>query len=340
MLAWPRPLSRRRAAALALGLALAAVALASCVGAAPAPSTTTTASREAAACGAATQATLAAVDATVAQHIYANELAGREVSLDVAGVTGAADLRRAVGADDAAATLRAARRIVYHPAWHIVRLRVFDASGRLLADFGGAHVIAPVAGVLKSGSRTIGRFVMSVQDDIGETKLETRFVGDPVAIYVSGSLVAERYATFPVSAPPGPSLTIGATRYAVVSQTFRAVPSGELTEVMLVPPPAPSLRRLRCPLVRAQEFGRVARRLAALATDLGHQYPGYAATVATYTGVEVFVLSGSRLLGTSAGGAPAKPPTSGTLAHRGKSWLVFSFQPLPPARIYLLIPPL
>ncbi len=313
------------------------IALASCGSAAPAPSARVASSPGA--CGAAAQATVAAVDATVAAHIYGNELAGREVNFDIANITGATDLRKAVAADDAPATLKAVTRIVYHPAWHIVRLRVFNAAGKLLADFGGPHVIAPVAGVLQSGSRTIGRFVMSVQDDTGETKLETRFVGNPVAIYFRGAVVAERQASFPPAPPPGSSLTIGATRYAVVSQTFKSFPSGALVEVMLVPPPAPSLRRLSCPLVRTQEFGRIALRLAALATDLAHQYPGYAATVATYTGANVFVRSGSRLLGTSGGAGPAKPPMSGTIVYLGKTWLVFSASPLPPARIYLLIPP-
>jgi hypothetical protein len=109
--------------------------------------------------------------------------------------------------------------------------------------------------------------------------------------------------------------------------------------VTLVAPPAPSLARLDCALVRAQEFGRVAMRFAALATDLGHQYPGYAATVALYTGVDVFVRSAGRLVGTSGGAGPANPPASGTVIYLGKRWLVFSFPALPPARVYLLIPP-
>ena len=328
-----------------MACALAALALASCAGAGAGPSTNAThslppARPAATACGPAAQATVAAVDATVAEHIYANELAGDEVSSDIAHVTGAADLRKAVAADNLVAAFAAARRIVFHPAWHIVHLQVFDTAGKLLADFGGAYVIAPVAGVLRSGSRTIGRFLMSVQDDTGETKLETRFVGNPVAIYLSsGFLVADRYATFPPATPPGPTLTIGATRYAVVRQTFEAFPSGALVEVMLVPPPALPLAKLSCAAVRAQEFGRVALRLAALATDLPKQYPAYAATVAIYTGADVFVRSGGRLLGTSGGAGPAQPPTSGTISYLGRTWLVFSASPLPPARIYLLIPP-
>ena len=74
-------------------------------------------------------------------------------------------------------------RLVYHPIWHIVRLRVLDAAGHVLADIGGPYVIAPVPGVLRPDGRAIGSFVMSVQDDVGFTKLETHAVGDPIGIY-------------------------------------------------------------------------------------------------------------------------------------------------------------
>jgi hypothetical protein len=291
------------------------------------------------ACGAGTQAAVATVDATAAEHIYANELAGTEVSFDVAQVTGAADLRSAVAAGNAAATFAAVHRIVFHPAWHIVRLRVLSAAGRLLADIGGPYVIAPVAGVLRWRGRTVGRFVMSVQDDTGETKLETRFVGDPIGIYVGGLLVAERYASLPPAPPAGSALTLARTRYAVVRQTFRSFPTGTLEELLLVPPPSLSLRRANCDSVRAGEFGRIAARLAALATALRKQYPGYAATVHIYTGADVFVRDGAKQLASSDGAGPRPLPRTGSVSYHGRHWLVFSFEPRPPARVYVLAPP-
>jgi hypothetical protein len=327
----PLPRLGRRLCAAAIALLVAAALTDS-----PAGASTSTSDP---ACGSATQATLAAVDATVAAQIYDNEVSGREVRTDIANVTGAADLRAAVAADNAKATHAAVLRLIFHPAWHIVRLQVFDRSGRLLADIGGAYTIAPVPGVLKSGSRTIGSFIMSVQDDTGETKLETRFVGDPIAIYVLGLRVAERNANFPQGVPSGSFLNLGGKRYALVSQTFNAFPSGPLVETLAIPAPAPALAGLPCSLVRAYEFGRVAQRLAVLATDLPDQYPGYATTVAMYTGVDVFVHSGSRLLGTSGGTGPAKPPSSGTVKYDHASWLVYSFETEPSVRVYLLIPP-
>jgi hypothetical protein len=341
VLAKPCPRSTRRAALTTVAL-VAVLALTACASgdpARPAPRAATARPAVVAACGEATQSTVAAVDATAAQHIYGNELAGREVNTDLVNVTSALDLRRAVAADDRVATIAAVDRIIFHPAWHIVRLQVFDADGKLLADVGGVYTIAPVGGVLQDGPRKIGHFLMSVQDDTGETKLETRFVGNPVAIYLRGFLVAVRYARFPAGEPPGATVTIAGKVYSVVKQTFNAFPTGTVEEVMLVPPPPASLELLSCPLVRAQEFGRIAMRLASLATSLANQYPGYASTVAIYTGTDVFVRSGRRLLGTSGGPGPTNPPTSGTVSYQGRDWLVFSFAPRPPARVYLLIPP-
>ncbi len=290
-----------------------------------------------AACGASTLATIAAVDATVTTDIYRNELAGTEVNFDLRQITAAADLLTAVTKGDRAATLRAVSRIVYHPAWHIVRLRVLDAAGHILADVGGPYVIAPVPGVLRSGGRLVGSFVMSVQDDLGVTKLETRFVGDPIGIYLKGKLVADLGASFPSTPPTGSGLTLSGVGYRAVAQTYDAFPAGTLSAVILVAPPKGSLARQPCAVVRAGEFGRVAARLAQLAPTLTQHYYGYATTVRIYTGAEVFVREGARQLTSSGGPGPTVLPTSGTVSYQRRSWLVFSFEPRPPTRVYLLI---
>ena len=295
--------------------------------------------RTSAACGSASTATIAAVDATVVSDIYRNELAGTEVSFDLAQITGAHDLLAAVARHNQAATLKAVQRIVYHPAWHIVRLRVLDESGRILADVGGPSVIAPVSGVLRSGGHTIASFVMSVQDDAGETKLETRFLGDPIGIYASGRLVVERDASFPPAPPSGPALSLGGVRYRPVSETANAFPSGTLDEVILVAPAPAALATRPCAAIRAGEFGRVAERFAKLAQSLSQHYPGYATTVSIYTGALVFVRTGTRQLASSGGAGPPSLPPSGTVSYRGRSWLVFSFEPATSTRVYLLVPP-
>ncbi len=293
----------------------------------------------AAACGAGAQATIAAVDAGAADRIYGNELAGTEVSFDSAQVSGAADLLAAVAADNTVAAHAAVSRLVFHPAWHIVRLRALDASGRILADVGGAYVIAPVTGALRLHGRAVGSYVMSVQDDTGYTKLETRFVGNPIAIYVADRLVAERYAAFPPALPSGPQLSIGGVSYRVLSETYRAFPSGTLNAVILVAPPPAQVRADPCATVRAGEFGRIAERFAALAVSLPDHYPGFARTVAIYTGADVFVRRGATQLAAAGGAGPATLPISGTVSYRGRRWLVFSFEPRPLTRVYVLAPP-
>ena len=185
-----------------------------------------------AACGAQTVPTLAALDGRIATNIYGGELGGSETQVDLGHVKTAPDLLAAVSAADPAATLAAVKRIVYHPFWHIVRLRVLSAAGVLLADVGGPYVISPVDGELVLDGRTIGSFVMSVQDDVGFTKLETHAIGDPIGIYVGGRLVAELGGMFPRVQPLTPRLRLAGVGYAVQNETYDAFPSGTLTALL------------------------------------------------------------------------------------------------------------
>jgi hypothetical protein len=312
-------------------LALAAVA------AALAGASASAASASAPACGAASRAVAAAVDGVVASRIYDNELDGSEVHADVGHVTSAPDLLAAVAADHHRAALAAVTRIVYHLYWHIVRLRVLDRAGHVLADVGGPYVIAPVRGLLRSRGAVIGSFVMSVQDDTGVTKLESRFVGAPIGMYVAGRLVASLGAALPVAMPAGATLALGGVDYAIVRQRDLAFPSGTVTAVVLVPP-AGALAAQPCTAVRAAAYGNVAQRLAALASDLPVHYPQYAATVTIYSGALVFVRAGARQLASSGGAGPTAIPSAGTVSYEGRSWLVYSFVAAAPARIYVLSP--
>ena len=293
-----------------------------------------------AACGAATAGVLGGVDASVTTNIYSNELGGKEVSDDLALITGSRRLVAAVAGHDLKAVHRAASALVYHPVWHIVALRVLDAAGHVLADVGGKFVIAPVSGVLRSASGAqVGSFVMSVQDDAGVTKLEDHSVGDPIGIYYKGPLVASLGAHFPRRAPTATSLRIGGLSYRTVWLTYRAYPSGSLRALLLVAPPAAAVAREPCALVRANEFGRVARRLTTLLGPISQHYYGYSYWVHIYTGARVFVRNpdGSQLAA-SDGSTPPPLPQSGTFNDENQSWLVYSFVPVPPARVYLLVP--
>ena len=294
-----------------------------------------------AACGSSTLATISTVDARVATNVYLGELgglSGSETRKDLGHITSSADLLAAVAADSPSATLKAVKRIVYHPFWHIVRLRVLDAAGRVLADFGGPYVIAPVTGVLQSGGVEVGSFVMSVQDDVGFAKLEHSFVGDPIGIYVNDSLVVERSARFPENAPTGASVTLGGVVYGAVMRTYNAFPTGTLSAVIAVPAPAPALTEQPCAAVVVGEIGRVAERIAALfGPMLAARYAAFVQVVTADTDATVIVRIGSRAIAGSEGLGPATLPTSGTISYLGESWSVFSFAPTPPARIFVLV---
>src|ERR1017187_3416215 len=242
-------------------------------------------------CGASTLATISTVDAMVATNIYLGELGELgdvETMKDLDHVTGAADLLAAVAADNRSATQKAVKRIVYHSFWHIVRLRVLDTAGRVLADFGGPYVIAPVTGVLRSaGGVVVGGFVMSVQDDLGFAKLERRFVGDPIGIYVHGKRAVERGGRFPDLAPGEASVTLGGVVYSTVMRTYNAFPNGTLSAVI------------------AGALGRVAERIAMLFHPLTGNYPAFVGTAGFYTGAIVVVRIGPRTIAASNGIGPA-----------------------------------
>ena len=185
----------------------------------------------------------------------------------------------------------------------------------------------------------MGTFEMSVQDDVGVTKLESRFVGDPIAIYYRGPLVASLGAHFPRRPPPGGSLRVGGVDYRTVWLTYKAFPSGTLRALLLVRPPAATIARQSCDLVRANEFGRVARRLTTLLGPVSQHYYGYAYWVHVYTGASVFVRNpDGTQLAASDGTTPPPLPQDGPFSYENESWLVYSFVPVPPARVYLLIP--
>jgi hypothetical protein len=323
----------RRLPAAALRVMLALAALLALTGTASAASGVV-----GSACGASTPATIAAIDSVVATNIYRSELAGSETQIDLRHVTTTADLLNAVAADDRAATSKIVTRIVYHHFWHIVRLRVLDAAGRVLADFGGPYVIAPVTGVLRSGGRVVGTFVMSVQDDAGFTKLERHAIGNPIGIYVNGRRVVQLGGSFPSETPGAAGVSLGGIHYATVALTYSAFPSGTLSAVIAVPAPAASLAAEPCAAVSVAEIGRVAERIAARFNPLAASYAGYVETTHADTGAVVVVRIGLRAIAGSEGPGPLTLPLSGTVSYLAKNWTVFSFAPTPPARIYLLIP--
>ena len=318
-------------------MTLVALATALLVAAGAAAGGTALADSSSVPCGAATAATVQSVVASVATNIYRGELIGGEVVANATRVATSARLLAAVASGRRSAVYAAVHALVYHRLWHIVRLRVLDAAGRVLADIGGPFIIAPVPGVLRSGGRTIGSFLMSVQDDVGFTKLETHAAGDPIGIYYQGGLVASLGAHFPTLPPRAATLTVGSVPYSVVEQTYNAFPKGTLTAVILVPPPPAAWANLACIGVTTAEIGHVAQLLSDRFHPLDASYAKFAEVVHDDTGAAVILRIGSRPIAGSQGIGPPVIPLSGPVTYQGKPFWVFSFAPTPPARIYLLI---
>ncbi len=286
-------------------------------------------------CGPASASTIAGVDATVAQGIYAAEIHSREVSSDVAHITGSHALLSALASNNEAAVHAAVHAIVYTPHWHIVRLRVLKA-GRVLADVGGPDVIAPVSGALRSNGRPVGTYVMSVQDDLGYEKLVSRFIGVPVDLYRNGAFLMGTLQPAPSKVSANAPVSVKGASYQLQLLSVRAFPSGALRVALLVPTPAPSVSAASCASVRLAAWGSIAMHIAARLKPLQAHYQDLVDVLHGTTGGPAFVRSGSTRI---AGGAvPARIPDRGTVRFAGRSWSVFSWEPVPPARVYLLTP--
>ncbi len=183
-------------------------------------------------CGRTPRQTLVNTLASVARVIYAGE-AGSRAQAQVRRVQRDPALLRAVAARDPEATRLAIDNLLTE---HIVRLRV-SVGGRLLRDVGGPYVLAPVSGVLRQGGRTIGSFVLSIQDDEGYLRLARRLGGMYVLMYMGGSLVKNSLGPAPGAVPEAGSYSYRGRRFEVFTVHASAFPSGPLRIKVLVPIP-------------------------------------------------------------------------------------------------------
>jgi hypothetical protein len=286
-------------------------------------------------CGAAAATALAAVDTAVAQGIYEQELHSREVSRDVAHVTSSQALLSALESGSEAAVREAVHAIVYTPHWHIVRLRIVKAS-RVLADVGGPDVIAPVSGKLRANGRTLATYVLSVQDDLGYVKLVSRFIGIPVDLYRAGAFLMGTLTPAPPASGGERPVSIHGSTYLLRFIDASAFPSASLRVALLIPSPPSTLAADSCASVALAAWGNVAMHIAARLKPLQDHYQALVDVLHGTTGAPAYVRSGSKLI--AGGRLPARLPTSGPLSYGGRTWSVFSWEPVPPARVYLLTP--
>jgi hypothetical protein len=286
-------------------------------------------------CGAASATTVAGVDAAVAKGIYKSELQSVSVSADVAHITSSKALASALASGNEAAVRAAVHAIVYTPHWHIVRLRVLRA-GQVVADVGGPYVIAPVTGAISWKGKTVGSYVMSVQDDLGYVKLVTRYIGVPVNLYRNGALVMGTLKSVPSGLHTGESVQAAGGPYQVEVLNANAFPSGELTVALFIPRSAKAAA-VDCESLRLAAWGNVALHLAARFHPLSTHYQDLVDLIQGLTGGVAFAYSGSERVAGRAG--LTHIPHHGNVSFEGRTWSVFSWEPQPPVRIYFLTPP-
>lgn len=184
-------------------------------------------------CGSSDEETTVNTISRIAHLIYDGE-AGKRTVKQIRRVQGNAPLLRAVAKRDPAAT-RAAVAALLHQ--HIVRLRVSAHDGHVLSDVGGPYVLAPVTAPLRSRGRTIGSFVMSIQDDEGYKRLAARLAGLDVLMYMRGKLVKSTLGASPGTIPTSGPVRVRGKSYRAYTFTAQAFPSGPLRITVLIPLP-------------------------------------------------------------------------------------------------------
>jgi hypothetical protein len=277
----------------------------------------------AATCGAASVQTRARAAGFVAARIYGREVSSPEVRRDQHQVEGFEPLLSALASGNRGAVREAVTSLVFSHT-HVVRLRVSE-GGSLLADVGGPLILAPVGGSLRFHGRTVGHYLLSVQDDSGYAKLESRYLGYPLlmrqgahALSVEGTLSPG--ATF---IPDRGPVTFHGTSYQVFSFAAQAYPSGPLRISILVPSSAsPSAS---CSTIRIDELNRISQRIWRRFVLVGAPVSAFVSTIGSLVGALSYVRAGSHQLSGSTQPGPSRLPAEGTVRYHGITYLVFSF---------------
>jgi hypothetical protein len=172
----------------------------------------------------------------VAKLIYTGEV-GASALTQVHRVQHNQPLLRAVAQREPEATRLAIDNLLNE---HIVRLRVL-AGGQLLSDVGGPHVLAPVRARLRLGGKTIGSFVLSIQDDLGYLLLAQRLAGLKVVMHREAQVVMSSFRVTPAVIPPEGAFRYQGQTYRVLTLHAQAFPSGALRISVLIPFPYPEV---------------------------------------------------------------------------------------------------
>ena len=291
-------------------------------------------------CASSANATLADTLGGVGARIYDSERARNgSAAVAIRSVTSSSALARAVAAGDPIAARAAVTRIVFNHL-HIVRLRVIH-DGRVLSDVGGPFVLAPISGEIRLDGRLVGRYILSIQDDVGYMKLAGRLAGLQVVMRSGAHQVMSSLSPAPGFIPRQGTLTVGGLTYVTHTIDAVAFPSGPLQIYLLARRPSPPFASRTCFQIKVAALGNVGVYVSRRFVLSSSSYGSYISVTQGLTHALVFVRAGSRQLAGSARPAPALLPDSGTVTYRRLSYGVFSFPSHAsgghPIRIFLLV---
>jgi hypothetical protein len=281
-------------------------------------------------CGSAAPEALAQTVGSVARQIYDGEVSSSETLEDRHQVESYPPLLRAMVSGEVAAVKAAVTSLVYSHT-HIVRLRV-SLGSKLLADVGGPYVLAPLSGIMSLHGRTVGHYLLSVQDDLGYVKIETHYIGAPLVLRrgtpdepANDVPVAGLLAPGPAMIPEHGPVTYRHVSYQAYSFAASAFPSGPLRISVLVPLPA-GLSRESCASIRSSELATVARRVFGRLALSHVSFPTDVELLGTLTRGLFYIRAGARQLAGSTQPGPARLPLSGSMRYHGVNYEVFSFR--------------
>jgi hypothetical protein len=192
-------------------------------------------------CGATRAATVANTIGGIGERLLSDERGGAATARVLRIVASDPRFVRAVATNDASAVRRRIIRFFRDHTLHVVRVRAVAANGSVVNDVGGPFVIAPASAGLRSNGRTIGRVMLSIQDDTGYIKLMRRFTRADVLLRTpAGQVPGSALSPGPSHLPRRGTVTYRGRTYQVFSFAAQAFPSGPLRISLLVPQAAGS----------------------------------------------------------------------------------------------------
>jgi hypothetical protein len=212
----------------------------------------------------------------------------------------------------------------------------------MLTDVGGPYIIAPVAGTLRLHGHSVGRYLLSVQDDLGYVKLESRYVGAPIVLHMgTRRLPIEGTATITSAGLPAVApVSYRGSSFEAFSFDARAFPTGILHITLLVPT-SHVKATTSCDAIAAAELGQIGQSIWARYALASAPSAAYVRAIANLTGGLAYVREGAHLIAGSSRRAPRALPQEGTAQYRGLTYRVSSFPvrvAARTARVYLLFP--